>query len=589
MTAEAFIEGPRATDPPPGLNGQRPRHDIPLTIIAQDPTVTVTVNGGDARIVTAKAKVPLARLEKGPQSPRFAVVDYDVSTATLAPAAELPSDRDLFAEASDKTLVTDFAFHAQQVYAVAARTLATFEFALGRRLPWGFAGHQLYLVPHAFGEANAYYSAGDRALLFGYVPGGDEPDIYTCLSHDVVVHETTHAVLDGLRRRFLEPGLPDQAGFHEGFADIAALLSVFSLQEVVEVCLDRDSTGPLLRRDKLDPQALRNSVLTGVAEQLGDVLTQGRGALRQSALRQPPANWRDLPAYREPHRRGEVLVAVVVEVLIDIWTRRMKAFLSPGEGRAPRTVDRARAAEEGAKAAQHLLTMLIRGLDYLPPVEFEYGDLLDAVILADEEVVPDDKHGYRAGLLAQFERFGIVRPAGTTRDLLSGDVDARYHNLNFTALRTAGDEVFRFIWENADVLGIDTGYYTHVEAVLASERVGPDGLVVRESVANYVQMLQLTAAELADRSGQELPAGVDPGTKLQLFGGGTLVFDQFGRAKFHIVKRLTDWTRQVERVKYLHAGGYYDSSGRIGFSFEGAVGQLFAELHSAGAGAGEVW
>jgi len=62
MTAEAFIEGP-----PPGLNGQRPRHDVSLTIIAQDPTVTVTVTGGEARIVTAKAKVPLARLEIGPK------------------------------------------------------------------------------------------------------------------------------------------------------------------------------------------------------------------------------------------------------------------------------------------------------------------------------------------------------------------------------------------------------------------------------------------------------------------------------------------------------------------------------------------
>ena len=39
--------------------------------------------------------------------------------------------------------------------------------------------------------------------------------------------------------------------------------------------------------------------------------------------------------------------------------------------------------------------MLIRGLDYLPPVEFEFGDLLDAVLLADAEVVPDDDLGYR--------------------------------------------------------------------------------------------------------------------------------------------------------------------------------------------------
>ena len=575
--AEAYVEGPAV---------RAARNVTDLTIIAQDPSVR---SGPDKHILTARAKVPAARLEPGPRTPRFYVVDYDASTGTLVPAANLPPDSDLFAKADDKTLTTDFAFHAQQVYAVAARTLATFESALGRRLPWGFAGHQLYLVPHAFSEANAYYSFDDRALLFGYVPGGDDSTIYTCLSHDVVAHETTHAVLDGLRHRFLEPGLPDQAGFHEGFADIVALLSVFSLQEVVEVCLDLGSTTSRLSSDMTDENVLRTSVLTGVAEQLGDVLTQGRGALRRSALEKPPPDWSSLPAYQEPHRRGEILVAAVLEVLLDLWTRRLTALKSKRSGRAKPTVDRARAAEEGAKAAGHLLTMLIRGLDYLPPVEFEFDDLLDAVIRADEEVLPEDSLGYRKGLVEQFARFGIGRPPGTSRDLVSGAFPAQYATMNFTALRTAGDEVFRFMWENASLLGIDTDYYTHVEAVLTTERVGPDGLVVRESVANYVQMLQLTAGELEKRAGIPLPADLDPATTLQIFGGGTLVFDQFGRAKLHIVKRLDDWQRQVERARYLHDAGFYDSAGRLGFSFGGAAGQIFAELHSAGSDTGEVW
>jgi hypothetical protein len=86
-----------------------------------------------------------------------------------------------------------------------------------------------------------------------------------------------------------------------------------------------------------------------------------------------------------------------------------------------------------------------------------------------------------------------------------------------------------------------------------------------------------------------LPAGLDPAPTLQIFGGGTLVFDQFGRAKLHIVKRLDDWQRQVERARYLHDAGFYDSAGRLGFAFGGAAGQIFAELHSAGSDTGEVW
>ena len=110
------------------------------------------------------------------------------------------------------------------------RTLAQFERALGRRVSWSFGGHQLKVAPHAFAEANAFYASREEALLFGYFAGPDGSTVVqNCLSHDIVAHETTHALVDGLRPRYLEPSSPDQAAFHEGFADVVALLSVFSI------------------------------------------------------------------------------------------------------------------------------------------------------------------------------------------------------------------------------------------------------------------------------------------------------------------------------------------------------------------------
>jgi hypothetical protein len=561
-----------------------PRSHIALRIIAQDPSV----KGDSDQILTATVKIPWSRMEDGPRGARFHVVDFDAATGKYIKHPGLTND-DEFADAEDKVLETDFAFHAQQVYAAASRTLATFESALGRRLPWGFKSHQLHLVPHAFAEANAYYSFEDRALLFGYVPGDNGDATYTCLSNDVVVHETAHAVLDGLRTRFLEPGLPDQAAFHEGFADIVALLSVFAMRPVVEQALGRADKDGRIKRRQVEREALRSGVLTGVAEQIGKVLTQGRGALRRSAMEPPPEDWAELPQFQEPHRRGEVLVAIVLDVLVDIWVKRLEPLLSPDQEARVATLDRARAAEEGARAASQLLTMMIRGLDYLPPVEFEFGDLLDAVLLADAEVVPDDDLGYRSMLVDQFEKAGIRRPRNRVTNVLEAEVAPHYLGFNFAALRTDPDEVFRFLWQNALRLDVSMKYYTVVESVRPSQRIAPDGLIVAESVATYVQILELSAGELEGISELAIPDALDPETPIQLFGGGTLIFDQFGRLKLHIHKNLDDWRRQLRRVEYLHSTGRSDTRNRLGFSGGAARGQAFAELHNTELTSGEAW
>src|SRR5262245_62734159 len=122
------------------------------------------------------------------------------------------------------------------VYAAAMTTIRHFELALGRKVLWSprfvttsndkveaqFV-RRLRCYPHALREANAYYSPEKKALLFGYFPasridpGRNLPGglVFACLSHDIVAHETTHAILDGLHRRYIEPSGPDALAFHE--------------------------------------------------------------------------------------------------------------------------------------------------------------------------------------------------------------------------------------------------------------------------------------------------------------------------------------------------------------------------------------
>lgn len=564
-----------------------------VTIIAQDPSV----RDEKGRIVTARVPVPVDLLEPGPRGQRFHVVDYDATAGVLRPPVDLTdpgvgarerawSFKDCFAESDgaavdDATLENDPAFHAQNLYAVAAKTLAVFEAALGRRLGWAFRGHQLYLVPHAFVEPNAYYSGEDRGLFFGYLPQANGKTVYTCLSHDIVAHETTHAVLDGLRPRLIEPGLPDQAAFHEAFADIVALLSVFSLSPLLASVLGKaDARGRIPAR-RVRANELERTTLVKLAEQFGEATSGVRGsALRRSLELAPGAAWRHDLAFEEPHRRGEVVVAALMRALLRMWTGRLEALIYAGG------LDRERAAEEGAKSAFHLLHMAIRAIDYAPAAELEFEDFLDALLVADQIIAPDDAHSYREAVRTAFAEYGIEQPPERIVDLAHEPLI--YENLSFAALRTDRDEVFRFIWQNADLLGIVRGYYLHVDAVRPAVRVGPDGLVVNEAIADYVQTLNVTASE-AEALGIAVPADLDRATQIQLWGGGTIIFDQFGMAKLHQRKPLDDWERQSRRLDYLLRHGFFDTSGRLGFSFGTPLGMRFAEFHQTNLRAGEDW
>lgn len=190
------------------------------------------------------------------------------------------------------------------------------------------------MAPHAFREANAYYSERDQGLLFGYFPGSRRHTIFTCLSHDVVVHEASHALLDSLRDRYTDTSVLDQAAFHEGFADLVALLSVFSLPDVVEALLQRSirehsrhrpGDDPARPAHRVDEAWLRKSALFRLAEEMGKDLQQHRGrALRSSLDIEARQDLLNRSEFQLPHRRGEVLVAAVLTALVRAWSRRLR-------------------------------------------------------------------------------------------------------------------------------------------------------------------------------------------------------------------------------------------------------------------------
>lgn len=592
--------------------GQRP----PATAGAVQPTRELTIIGQDpsvrrrGRILTARIRVPVEELGAGPRGYRVHVVDYDASSnrayKPLPPSAMGTTVRpvdpflqltqaDVRAVQFNAKLLGDPRFHSQNVYAIVMRTLAHFEKALGRRVSWSFGGHQLKVAPHAFAEPNAFYSKLDEGLLFGYFAGPDGI-VFTCLSHDIIVHETTHALVDGLRPRYMEPSSPDQAAFHEAFADVVALLSVFSTPEIVAEAVRRVShsvNGEMLNVAQLTVSALQHGILFGLGEQFGDVLSGVHGSsLRRSVQLKPVPGLLDALEYQEEHRRGEILVAAVLGGFLDVFRERLKSLGRDSRGRLPAI----RVAEEGADIAGRLLTMSIRALDYLPPTDLEFGDFLSALITSDLEIRPDDtRYHIRASLRRSFEAFGIQ----PTSRYGSGDDFGRweppevprsrgrikraptlsYGSVHRDALQRDPDEVFRFLWENRRVLGLCESAHTRVAAVRPCLRVDEDGFTLRETVADYVQILTVRAGELESIPipGRKVrirkPRRLASGKVVRLLGGGALLFDEFGKLKYHIRNALLNPGKQTKRLQHLHDAGFFDRRTRT---------RGFAALHLKG-------
>jgi hypothetical protein len=542
-----------------------------LTIVAQDPSVKI-----NNRILRAQIDVPAEEIAPGPRGYRVHIVDFDASTSTLYKPIKYPrlaelDDADPYATASDSQLLVDPRFHAQNVYAIVMKTLARFEFALGRRVSWGFYGHQVKVAPHAFADANAFYSQRDQALVFGYFPGRTGRMIFSCLSHDVVAHETTHALLDGLRERYTDPSSPEQAAFHEGFADIVALLSVFALRDVVAAIIDLNSPNrndTLIARTDLTVTKLRESALMGLAKEMGQELSLVRGnALRRSAELTPSRKYMTDPRFAEPHKRGEILVAAMMNAFLTVWANRLKGLGEVRKG----FMDRERVVEEGSSIADYLLTMSIRALDYAPPVNLEFCDYLSAILTSDREINPNDsKYRFREILRTTFISYGIDPAAkGSPEEPGVWDPpegDLNYDRTHFEAMQRDPDEVFRFIWENRESLKLYEDAYSRVLSVRPCLRIAPDGFALRETVAEYIQIIDLEAAELKGLN-IAVPEGMQKDEVVRLYGGGTLIFDEYGKLKYHVSNRVNEPERQTQRLKYLWLYGFFKEGSAASRSF----------------------
>ncbi len=125
------------------------------------------------------------------------------------------------------------------------------------------------------------------------------------------------------------------------------------------------------------------------------------------------------------------------------------------------------------------------------------------------------------------------------------------------------DELFRFLWENRETLGLSARAYSEVISIDPASRIGPDGIALHETVCQYVQRADLFGAEFKAVLGTERPEGMRSTDRYTAYGGGVVILDQYGRVKYHIANRLEDAERQPTRAQYMVDTGQIGAPERL--------------------------
>ncbi len=378
----------------------------------------------------AAIAVPAGRLQRGPRGHRFHVVDVNVGTGVAAPPVVLhdrrPVDlpRPLHRRRGTPTpprWSRDREFRAQNVYAVAAHTLALFE-------QYPRPAHPVALGPPAAlpGARRPGWRrtrptrarAQRRPLrLAARAPRAIRAVHRAVLRRDRArgqPRDPRRAAAPVHRARPARPaGVPRGAGRPRGPA-----VGVHPRRGRADTCSIREGTrqGAARRRGARRPtpeqrlRGARHRAHKTPAAAAGRTAGRPPGAPRRPPTRTRRCGGRSScpratggssdPAFAEPHRRAEVLVAAFMQTFVTIWAAGSSPCARTPTAWTPTGWRRRASSRPGTCWAWRCAPWTT-----CRPVELEFADVIDAVLTADQRLAPDDDHHYRDALRAHVRRF----------------------------------------------------------------------------------------------------------------------------------------------------------------------------------------
>lgn len=437
----------------------------------------------------------------------------------------------------------NYKHHQLNVWAHTQRTLAMLEDprVLGRRVAWAFPGGRLVIRPHAFEDENAYYDRTLGAIHFGHFKTGtgrEARNVYACLSHDVIVHELGHAVLDGLKPLYYELDSPDVAGFHEYFGDALAMVSSLTMRDVVRHVV----------RDRASRLSARNLV-SDIALEFG---SRGRGhqPLRSAGNKR---TMRDLRGKFEEHDYSEVLTGVFYDLLCELYSDAVRR----------RAAELKKPARDGQvvvgaliSAAERTSRMMLRALDYCPPCGLTYLDYARAIHRADEVAYPVDDRDYRGLLAKVLRQRGVISSArALAPERVVRNADLRAYDVD--RLSASPTDAYSFLDANREALDIPRAANFKVTQLYRTQRVSagrhypPREIVIEYTWPTAISVPRPVAAAL----------GEDTAT---IWCGGAIVFDTNGNVLHHAAKGLS--RARLTRFKWYLTR--LTESGALGSEFD---------------------
>jgi len=556
--------------------------DIPVFI--KDPLVALDTPLLGVQEISVRLEVGMG---DGPTSSRVAVVDYNANTQILTepivwdadqgwfhlPPGEssanggepdqvewlpdAPKDisrvrdperyREDYEQFIEKTIRNPH-FHQLNVWAVVQRVLEFYEEpqALGRPVPWGFDGNRLIVVPHAGYGENAFYDQNSKSLQFYYFGDQEDPG-FTCLSFDIIAHETGHAILDGIRPLYNQTSSVQTAAFHEFIGDLTAItLALFNRD--IRQFVSRTTEGRLEEAN----------VLADIAPEFGEEV-KGRPYLRTAFNKETMVTVQDSLS---PHNVSQVLTGAMFDILTSIASKHLeKNLLTEVEEDETITSEPSRKVTPAQAlwwAADRFRRVALQPLDLCPPCDIQFIDYAKAVIRNDILTNPVDEQGYRQAMLDIFHQRGLCTCAYEPgKDLpveclfneimMIERMDFVYHDIaRVSRSRTAA---YYFLSDNRKILRIPTHQDLRVVDLYDNSKYGAAAeRLPREIVLEYLWGEEV---ELVNDPEQDLSFGRWNGKTYNLDCGGTLVFDGRGNLLSWFRKPGTEHITEEEEQRIL--------------------------------------